>query len=555
MVLDEVSTGRVYVGVTGQGAIRHPQAASRRIEAPYLQLVMTRLWEAERQRGSNVLQAETLSRLGHAQQIVQNHLDGVMSRFSEEQQDIAARAFQLLVTPSGTKIAYSVRDLAEIAQVDSGELRLILDSLSAGSDRILRPVPSLPDQPDDERFEIFHDRLGPAVLDWRARRARSAVAAPVSRAATAEEPEASRGLDSGIALSLSGGGYRAMLFHAGALWRLNELGFLLRLACIASVSVSSFLAALLGRAWRTLEFGPSGTALNFVDAVMQPVRRLAGQTLDRPSVIRGLLTLGNAGDALASYLAAPDLLGDATLQDLPEQPRFIMVATNLQTGAIWRFQRAYLGDYQVGRVVHPTLPLATAAAASAAVPPILSPYRIRFAPGSFEASSYGSAVDEALRREVFLADGSVVDKIAIETTWKRYRTIFVSDATGAFSTQPEPDTDWARQSIRVLEVIDNQLVGLRRRQIVEAFTAGERLGTYWSIRTAITDYGLSDTLPASPEQTTELATIPSRMAGLDGTIQERLVNWGYAVSDAALRRHVDPSLPPPTALPYPASGI
>ena len=29
----------------------------------------------------------------------------------------------------------------------------------------------------------------------------------------------------GIALCLSGGGYRAMVFHLGALWRLNELAF------------------------------------------------------------------------------------------------------------------------------------------------------------------------------------------------------------------------------------------------------------------------------------------------------------------------------------------
>jgi NTE family protein len=30
----------------------------------------------------------------------------------------------------------------------------------------------------------------------------------------------------GIALCLSGGGYRAMLFHTGAIWRLVELGLL-----------------------------------------------------------------------------------------------------------------------------------------------------------------------------------------------------------------------------------------------------------------------------------------------------------------------------------------
>jgi NTE family protein len=49
----------------------------------------------------------------------------------------------------------------------------------------------------------------------------------------------------GIALCLSGGGYRAMLFHVGALLRLNELGLLLSLDRVSSVSGGSITAALL----------------------------------------------------------------------------------------------------------------------------------------------------------------------------------------------------------------------------------------------------------------------------------------------------------------------
>src|SRR5258708_12082538 len=49
----------------------------------------------------------------------------------------------------------------------------------------------------------------------------------------------------GIALCLSGGGYRAMLFHLGTLWRLNELGYLPKLDRISSVSGGSITAALL----------------------------------------------------------------------------------------------------------------------------------------------------------------------------------------------------------------------------------------------------------------------------------------------------------------------
>ena len=45
--------------------------------------------------------------------------------------------------------------------------------------------------------------------------------------------------EAGMALCLSGGGYRAMLFHAGCLWRLNELGLLSSLKRVSSVSGGS----------------------------------------------------------------------------------------------------------------------------------------------------------------------------------------------------------------------------------------------------------------------------------------------------------------------------
>ena len=58
----------------------------------------------------------------------------------------------------------------------------------------------------------------------------------------------------GVALCLSGGGYRAMVFHLGVLWRLNELGYLARLDRISSVSGGSITAGLLGLRWGRLDF-------------------------------------------------------------------------------------------------------------------------------------------------------------------------------------------------------------------------------------------------------------------------------------------------------------
>jgi hypothetical protein len=67
----------------------------------------------------------------------------------------------------------------------------------------------------------------------------------------------------GVGLCLSGGGYRAMLFHLGTLRRLNETGWLRRLTHVSSVSGGSITAARLGMVWDKLEFGAGGVAANF----------------------------------------------------------------------------------------------------------------------------------------------------------------------------------------------------------------------------------------------------------------------------------------------------
>src|SRR4051812_37768469 len=97
-------------------------------------------------------------------------------------------------------------------------------------------------------------------------------------------------LQDGAALCLSGGGYRAMLFHVGALWRLNELGYLGKLDRISSVSGGSITAGMLALRWEELGFGPDGVAEHFVARVVEPLRALASATIDRPSVIGGILS-------------------------------------------------------------------------------------------------------------------------------------------------------------------------------------------------------------------------------------------------------------------------
>jgi NTE family protein len=54
---------------------------------------------------------------------------------------------------------------------------------------------------------------------------------------------------------------------------------------------------------------------------------------------------------------------------------------------------------------------------------------------------------------------------------------------------------------------------------------------------------------------TALARTPTRLGKLERAHQERLINWGYAVCDTAMRTHVVPGTPRPGSLPYPGAGI
>jgi NTE family protein len=363
----------------------------------------------------------------------------------------------------------------------------------------------------------------------------------------------------GTGLCLSGGGYRAMVFHTGVLWRLYEAGVLKSVDRISSVSGGSIIAGLLALRWNQLSFDPAGSPADFVSLVVSPIRSLASETIDAESIILGLALPGRVSDRVAASYER-HLFGVATLQDLPDRPRFVINATNVQSGAIWRFMKPYMRDWRVGEVKNPTVQLSHAVAASSAFPPVLSPFELRLDPGAFTPKTGQDLQRPPFTTNVILSDGGVYDNLGLETVWKRYRTVLVSDGGGKMQAEEEPKADWARHSYRVLNLIDNQVRSLRQRQVINSFQAkpGEaahRDGAYWGIRTNIANYQLPNALPCPPDRTEELAAIPTRLKRLNDTLQERLINWGYAVCDAALRRHVDPRLPKPAGFPYPAAGV
>jgi NTE family protein len=363
-------------------------------------------------------------------------------------------------------------------------------------------------------------------------------------------------LEPGVALCLSGGGYRAMLFHVGTLWRLNELGYLTKLDRVSSVSGGSITAAVLGRSWPRLGLDGGGVAPQFVDQVVRPLRALAGRTIDAPSMLGGILVPGRTVAEEVARAYRRHLFGSDTLQRLPDRPRFVINATNMQTGSLWRFSKPYMADYRIGLYPSPDVELAVAVGASSAFPPMLSPVRLSVDPAGFAADGRGPLCAPPYSSEVVLSDGGVYDNLGLQTAWGRYETILVSDGGGQMAPEPKPHTDWARHALRVSAVVDNQVRSLRKRQTIAGFLRGDRSGAYWGIRSDIRNFDPpGGALPCPVDRTLALAATMTRLRRMPDDLQERLINWGYAVCDAGMRTHVVPDSRAPARFPYPERGV
>jgi WD40 repeat protein len=169
-VIRQIQTGRAHIGDSAAAArVEATDGRPGPIGTPLLQLVLTRLWEEERSLGSHVLRLETLQdRLRGTEEIVRTQLDRTLQGLTDEERSLAARSFRFLVTPSGSKIAHTAGDLAMYIDAPTDELRRVLAKLDAAS--IVRTIAPPPGHGGgSSRYEIAHDVLGPAVLEWAAR--------------------------------------------------------------------------------------------------------------------------------------------------------------------------------------------------------------------------------------------------------------------------------------------------------------------------------------------------------------------------------------------------
>ncbi|MGE5230469.1 MAG: patatin-like phospholipase family protein, partial [Deltaproteobacteria bacterium] len=361
----------------------------------------------------------------------------------------------------------------------------------------------------------------------------------------------------GIALCLSGGGFRAALFHLGALRRLEELGILRRVSAISSVSggsiFSAFLATRLARSGRPLAEGIP----DWQHEVADPFRAFCGRDLRTVPVLCNLAWNWLWPAPLLRQLERRyrTRLAPLALRDLPPAPRFILCATDLTFGVNWEFERDGAGDYQAGRLGRAAgWPLARAVAASASFPPLFGPMSIRERPDAYRGGDYPADAGAKLRRDIQLTDGGVYDNMGLEPVWKHWTHVLISDCGAPFDFRL--DTTPLRRLLRYTAVVTNQTRALRLRLFFGDTNAGRYQGAYWSltsgaVASADADYaGYSQAL--ADDVLSKIRTDLDSFSEAEACVLE---NHGYFAAERSIRKH-GPDLPapaaPPARAPYPA---
>lgn len=270
-----------------------------------------------------------------------------------------------------------------------------------------------------------------------------------------------------LALCLSGGGFRASLFHLGVLRRLWELGILGRVTTLSSVSGGSILAGFLADAMCRHGWTSLAEVTDWEHQIAGSFRRFVSRDLCTwPILAHALWSWAFPGPrARAMVRRYQGRLSGRRLREIPESPRFVFCATDVAFGVSWVFTRARVGDYRAGYARTPaSLPLAYAVAASACFPPVFGPMRVPIPPGEFRRGKYREADRARIMQRVALSDGGVYDNLGLEPALRNHHTAIVSDAGAPFDFKVSGVPIW--RYMRYPSLLGNQVAALRLRQLM-----------------------------------------------------------------------------------------
>ncbi len=367
-----------------------------------------------------------------------------------------------------------------------------------------------------------------------------------------------------IGLTLSGGGFRACVFHLGVLARLAEDNMLEQVELVSTVSGGSLCGALVytanGFVWPT--------SAQFVERVLPKARAL----LTTSGLSDGLIEMAihdplSVLDHHANTLSA--LLQErwgvtASLRAIPKSPLWMINATCYETTKNWRFVPYRMGDYVFGYTNDTDIPLSHAVAASSGFPFLIGPLVLDttkykwFKYRAGETAAGETAEVEAENKTepttpafpvVHLWDGGVYDNFGMEgvfdfdTGWRHNLDyLIISDAAGR--ALPEEYHPLPRSALRLVTIMMDQVRSLRARAVVERMRDATFPGAYLRIGntceavlggTAHKDeIAQLSTLCLPGGEATVAANTASEIDRMSDADFERLFRHGHEVADYTL---------------------
>lgn len=339
-----------------------------------------------------------------------------------------------------------------------------------------------------------------------------------------EEPD-------GAVLCLSGGGFRAMLFHLGAILRLNDARLLPQIELVSCVSGGSVTGAMLALRWAELRFDDTGYATGINRALVEPILALSKHTLDVPAICHGLLdpraTIG--GNLAAQFSRC--LYGEQTFGDLGQVPQLVVAVVDLERGLPCAFSNRPLSDERREQVGSAATPISVAVAASISYPPMLPGLRL---------SADGSVVPKLGSRRArsgsrVLIDGGAMDNLALEFAWNARTTVFSSDALRGQAGRSSwlASLPLAFALARSREISEEELRRCRLERLTWALESRQQAGAYWSFADGCSALG-----QANADR--RRLDVKSRLKAVDADVRTWLVELGYQAAGRGLRRTFGP---------------
>ncbi len=308
----------------------------------------------------------------------------------------------------------------------------------------------------------------------------------------------------GSALCLSGGGYRAALFHLGATRRLDELGILASLRTVSGVSGGSLVAQPARRppTRSSRSSRRQAAVVGFEDCVADAVAAAHLPQHPHRCLPREAQAADNwsAPDAAIRALAdelrpRPSVVVDPLACNAMARPAIITGATEIGYGVDWVFEGPTAHQPRgTGRRLPPGVCRVAAGCAAPRrrrggllrVPAVLRPdgastvrgCRLRGGHRGLESPEER----QRILRHIRLTDGGVYDNLGLEPVWKSHHTVLVSDGGGVFRARTERTIHG--RTLRILGIATSGGQSVRSRWLQAGYHRGVLDGTSWALDTA-----------------------------------------------------------------------